>query len=68
MENNFKYDEYGDLICPFCDFPLKYKDDFVVDYYICTGNCDRYFDFNGYPIKDIDEYFELHGEDYDYDD
>lgn len=54
----FKLDEFGDSICPFCDFPLKYKDDSQFDYYICTGNCDLYFDYDGNVISDLEEYFE----------
>lgn len=59
----FKTDEFGDSICPFCNFPLKYKDDGKFDYYVCTGNCnDVYFDFNGDVIEDLEEYLEINEE------
>lgn len=58
----FKTDEFGDSICPFCDFPLKYKDDGKFDYYVCTGDCnDVYFDYEGDVIEDLDEYLENEG-------
>lgn len=59
----FKLDEFDNPICPFCDFPLKHKDDGKFDYYVCTGDCNNvYFDYEGDVIEDLDEYLEINDE------